>query len=233
MTCRYSNSTPGTSEKPYALSWLEPWRDLYETFIQVPIISHLGPSERTPFPSLPATKALAQPLSDPQSLPLPTLSRPTPSPCFMACHRTWEEVQNPYRSPICVFQLAFLPPLQPSNFTPSVTLAWFGVSNRSLASCHQTSPPQRGPPNRSAACCLPAPLLQALLWSLLWAAQRACVCSDSIHSSAACLPILTAHSVPLVHSSALEKRLSAVLLPLAPSALELCLSWGVQMKLSL
>ena len=158
---------------------------------------------------------------------------PHPSPCFMACHRTWDKVQNPYRSPICVFQLAFLPPIQPSNLTPSVTLAWFCVSNRSLASCHQTSPPQRGPPNRSTACCLPAPLLQALLWSLLWAAQRACVCSDSIRSSAACLPILTTQSVSLVRSSALEKRLSAVLLPLAPSALELCLSWSVQMKLNL
>lgn len=166
MTCRYSNSTLGTSEKPYALSWLEPlcmrpsskspssltWVLLKEPPSPVCQLRRPWPS---PFPQ-----------DTPSSLRLPILSCPTPSPCFMACHQTWEEVQNPYHSPVCVFQLAFLPPLQPSNFTPSVTLAWFCVSYRSLASCHQTSPPQRGPPSRSTACCLPAPRLQALLWSL-------------------------------------------------------------------
>lgn len=160
MTFRYSNSTPGTSEKPYALSWLEPWWDLYETFIHVPIISHLGPSERTPFPSLPATKALPQPVW-PAGRPIISPSAdpitPTPCPCFMACHRTWEEVQNPYHSPICVFQLAFLLPLQLLTLHPQSH--WLGSMSPTEAWLLPPNVTSSKRPSRLLHCiCLPTPL---------------------------------------------------------------------------
>ena len=235
MTFRYSNSTLGTSEKPYALSWLEPWWDLYETFIHVP--SSL-------------TWVL---LKEPPS-PVCRLRRPCPSPC-LTC-------RTPHHLPFCRSYHA--PPPPPASWLATdlgrkfriLTTALFGFSS-SLSCClyslltlrpqsrwlgsmspaeawllSPTSPPQRGPPDCSTAFAYPL-LSQALPWSLLWAAQSASVCSDSVHSSAACLPILTTHSASLVRSSALETRPSTVLGPRAPSARELCLSGGVQVKLNL
>lgn len=171
-----------SSKSPSSLTWVLP--------------------ERTPFPSLPATKALAQPLppGHPIILRLPILSCP-PLSLFHGLPQTWEEVQNPYHSPVCVFQLAFLSPLQPSSFTlshtglgsVSPTEAWLPVTKRHLLKEALPVAPLR------VAYLLR--VLQALLWSLFSGPEAVSPGTAFTHRLPACPS--SPRILSLVRSSAL------------------------------
>lgn len=110
----------------------------------------------------------------PSSLLLPILSRPTPYPCFMACHRTWEEVQNPYHSPICVFQLAFLLPLQLLTLHPQSH--WLGSMSPTEAWLLPPNVTSSKRPSRLLHCiCLPTPLPGTAVQPSVSGPERLCL----------------------------------------------------------
>lgn len=100
-----------------------------------------------------------------------------------------ETTQNPYFRPSptwfpTIFTSSIIKPLNTLALGILLTLS------RILASCHQMSPTQRGPPKQSIECCLPLPTLRHYHRTFCEWPQRACTWIYSIYPFITCLPVL-------------------------------------------